>query len=778
MKSFFRKTSQLFLIAALFLLTQPARVSYAASIVVNTNADNATGGDGFCTLREAITNANADSDSSSGDCTAGSGADTITFSISGTIALTSVFPSINTEMVIDGSGQSILISGSGSHIGFIIDSTGDLTLKKITINNGKAGSTGGGIHNSGKLTLMNSTISRNAADSHGGGIYNGGTATITGSSISGNTSNGAHGGGIYNGGTLNISDSTLSGNTSMQAKGGGIYNAGTLEIENSTFSSNTAASEGGGISNHFNLKITNSTFSSNNAIQVLGSGPASSNGGAITNFGGLEITNSTFSGNSVYVEVAGGATDSDAYAYGGAIYSFGSLTISNSTFSQNAATAKASGETAATGGALYSASSGTVISNSTFSDNTVSADQSFPGAWGGAISSSGIMKNSIFSNNTGGDCAGPFSADAYNLDTDGSCDNATQKTVGEIGLGTLADNGGATKTMAIDNTSAAYNAGDNSTCEAKDQRGIARPQNTTCDVGAYEVDSTAPTVISTSLASSYSSPGPTSFTVIYSENVNDGGNGANNDDVTNPANYLLVEAGSNGVFNTTACDAGTVFGVQPDDTQITVNNVTYDENTYTATVNLSTALQAGKYRLFVCGTTSILDLSNLLLNGGTDSTYDFTVSTPSNLPATGFRHGRVTQLPHQPAARAYASTAMTLEIPKLGISTPIVGVPQSESGWDVTWLGNSAGYLAGSAFPTWAGNTVITGHVWDAFNQPGIFAEIKNLKYGDQVQIHAWGVTYTYEVRESKLVTKKNVDAAFQSEEYDWVTLVTLFLRP
>ena len=137
MKSFFRKTSQLFLIAALFLLTQPARVSYAASIVVNTNADNATGGDG--TLREAITNANADSDSSSGDCTAGSGADTITFSISGTIALTSVFPSINTEMVIDGSGQSILISGSGSHIGFIIDSTGDLTLKKITINNGKAG---------------------------------------------------------------------------------------------------------------------------------------------------------------------------------------------------------------------------------------------------------------------------------------------------------------------------------------------------------------------------------------------------------------------------------------------------------------------------------------------------------------------------------------------------------------------------------------------------------------------------------------------------------------
>ena len=74
---------------------------------------------------------------------------------------------------------------------------------------------------------------------------------------------------------------------------------------------------------------------------------------------------------------------------------------------------------------------------------------------------------------------------------------------------------------------------------------------------------------------------------------------------------------------------------------------------------------------------------------------------------------------------------------KLGMSMSIVGVPQSDSGWDVTWLGNSAGYLAGSAFPTWAGNTVITGHVWDAFNCPGAFAELKSLGYGDQVQIHA-----------------------------------------
>ena len=146
---------------------------------------------------------------------------------------------------------------------------------------------------------------------------------------------------------------------------------------------------------------------------------------------------------------------------------------------------------------------------------------------------------------------------------------------------------------------------------------------------------------------------------------------------------------------------------------------------------------------------------------------------PESLPATGFQRGAVSNIPPQPASQAYTETQMLLSIPKLGVEMPIVGVPQSKNGWDVTWLGNSAGYLAGSAFPTWAGNTVITGHVWDAFNRPGAFAQIKSLKYGDQVQIHAWGLVYTYEVRESKLVTAKNVNAVLESNDYDWLTLVT-----
>lgn len=146
---------------------------------------------------------------------------------------------------------------------------------------------------------------------------------------------------------------------------------------------------------------------------------------------------------------------------------------------------------------------------------------------------------------------------------------------------------------------------------------------------------------------------------------------------------------------------------------------------------------------------------------------------PEDLPDTGFPRGEVTSLPAQPASKAYAETTMMLEIPKLGVEMPIVGVPQSDSGWDVTWLGSSAGYLAGSAFPTWEGNTVLTAHVWDSWNQPVPFSELKTLKYGDQFYIHAWGLTYTYEVRAQRLLFPNRVSSVMEHKDYDWVTLLT-----
>ena len=81
-----------------------------ASITVTTGLDSATAGDGLCSLREAIHNANGDTDITAGDCTAGAGADAIDFNIGGggspvAIALTSPLPVILDSVTIDGNTQ-------------------------------------------------------------------------------------------------------------------------------------------------------------------------------------------------------------------------------------------------------------------------------------------------------------------------------------------------------------------------------------------------------------------------------------------------------------------------------------------------------------------------------------------------------------------------------------------------------------------------------------------------------------------------------------------------
>lgn len=266
------------------------------------------------------------------------------------------------------------------------------------------------------------------------------------------------------------------------------------------------------------------------------------------------------------------------------------------------------------------------------------------------------------------------------------------------------------------------------------------------------------------------------LTVTFDQDVVTGGG---LDAADNLDNYLLVEAGLNGTFDTLSCAGGVVA----DDVIQLLASAVYANGAgtgpYIVTLTTYAPLADGTYRLFVCGTTSIWSVAGAQLNNGTsDSIIDFNISsaqggTSSPLPATGFPQGMISSLPVQPVEKAYSASDMILEIPSLNVAAPIVGVPQSADGWDTTWLGQSVGYLYGSAYPTWAGNTVITGHVWDNNNNPGPFAELKDLKFGDQIQIHAFGQTYTYEVRESSLVGPRSTSKVFQHEEYDWLTLMT-----
>jgi len=153
----------------------------------------------------------------------------------------------------------------------------------------------------------------------------------------------------------------------------------------------------------------------------------------------------------------------------------------------------------------------------------------------------------------------------------------------------------------------------------------------------------------------------------------------------------------------------------------------------------------------------------------------FTPTTlPSGLPDTGFAPGQVTVLDPRPDTLVYNSySELWIEIPRLKEKMDIIGVPQVDGGWDVSWLGNDVGWLNGTAFPTYAGNSVLTGHVVDANGLPGPFGSLNKLRFGDQVIIRAWGQRYIFEVRETDTIRPNDTKTALKHETLSWITLLT-----
>jgi hypothetical protein len=230
---------------------------YAATITVNNTNDSGSG-----SLRQALF--------------AAVSGDTIDFSVTGTITLTTGPLAVNKSVTISGPGANVLaIMRSQAAPGFRIFTVGPMSsgpppqvvIEGLTITNGSAlNGDGGGIFNDRRstLTLNNSTISGNSASNRGGGIFNNaGTLAVNGSTISGNSAS-RQGGGICNYAesgllavaTLGVNNSTMSGNASEW--GGAIFNTGNprisntanLAINNSTISGNSAQ-YGGGIFNNY-----------------------------------------------------------------------------------------------------------------------------------------------------------------------------------------------------------------------------------------------------------------------------------------------------------------------------------------------------------------------------------------------------------------------------------------------------------------------------------------------------------------------------------------------
>lgn len=257
-----------------------------------------------------------------------SGADTIVFAVSGTIAINPALGqfSIATNVTIDGPGAGQLtISGADAKRVFSVSSGVTVTVQDVTIADGyvPVGQNGGGISNAGDLTLSSVTIVDNFAGSNGGGVYSGGAGSairIYNSTIANNQA--GWGGGVrvaLPGSTAaEIVGSTIHSNTANNGVGngvaGGVYFTGgagspTALVANTTISGNTALQYSGGLRAHQSavVNVTNSTITLNHA-DIVGGG-FSSVGGSVTTFANTIVLGNT-SGNA-------NNTDGEGVFYGG-----------------------------------------------------------------------------------------------------------------------------------------------------------------------------------------------------------------------------------------------------------------------------------------------------------------------------------------------------------------------------------------------------------------------------------------------------------------------------
>ena len=721
-----------------FIFTLPVQ---AATIEVDTLTDENDGScvDGDCSLRDAIATAVA--------------GDTITFnaSLNGqTITLTLGHIAFSKNLTITGPGaDQLTISGNNANQIFRVTGSSTVNISGLTISNGYHADSGGGIfwQSTGTLTITKSTFSNNNVDFDGGAIvHRGGDIIINECAFTNNTA-GVHGGVIF---------------TNADA------GAQTLSIDKSTFSDNQADKNGGAIANQIDLTITNSTFS-NNTAGVHGGGISFKPFDVAFT---THITNSTLSGNR-------------AKQNGGAIYfqNDGSLSLNNVTITANIADSDKSSPGDGDGGGFFENSD----SEATFQNTILSGNSDEGGE----------------APNCGGDIAGNhLNSQDYNLiqDTTGCTigGTTTNNITGQnANLAALADNGGDTKTHALNTGSPAIDKGNpagcndhNATLLTTDQRSETRPVNGRCDIGAFEA----------------------SLAIIGGGGVPPGGSGGNEDG--NQACGGPCSVGAAGKY-CTFCPGATInvpanavqdgsrvivseLSVSEAGGNLQIGNSIYDIKIYGPDGQLVTSFDPP---LDICIKPSTAALSaagwnfdNLTLfhshaggawNALVDTyEYDgrlcgqvaqlslFTLTTPG-MPATGFAPGVMTTLEVQPADKAYSAMQdFRLEIPSLGVELPIVGVPLGLAGWDVSWLGDAAGYLEGTAYPTWTGNTAITAHVWDVDNQPGPFVDLHTLQHGDQVVVQAFGQRYIYEVLTVVQVSPENLQA-LPHEELDVLTLIT-----
>ena len=215
------------------------------------------------------------------------------------------------------------------------------------------------------------------------------------------------------------------------------------------------ADGGGGILNAGALTLGRVSLNDNEAFGA--------NGGGIRNLGTLNVRNSSINEN-------------DAGDKGGGISNEGSLTILSSTVSNNRAES---------GGGIFSNGPVANLVNVTVARNFAS--------FGANLNARGPVKlvNTILAQpQISSNCDGFVESLGHNLDSDRSCQLFAQGDISGVPaqLEFLQLRGGATPTHPLLPNSPAIDAGDDASAPVRDQRGVPRPQGSSSDIGAFELE--------------------------------------------------------------------------------------------------------------------------------------------------------------------------------------------------------------------------------------------------------------------------------------------------
>jgi CSLREA domain-containing protein len=390
-------------------------------------------------------------------------------------------------------------SGGGVHV-----DVGSAALSDGQILGNTAGQYGGGVYvGDGSATLSGGQIHHNTAG-YGGGVYlDKGRATLTGGEILSNTANN-DGGGVYifgSAGAFTQTGVSIIAYNTATGNGGGVYIANGSATSNAGQIHGNKARYGGGVyvynttaafTQANDATITHNTSTNNGGGLYVYQGSMTSSGGSICN-------NKAGIGGGLYVHQGSvslrGETicNNTAYYGGGGVYQAnGMLTLVNVTLSGNEAT---SITPASEGGGLYVGNGTTVLTYNTIVNNTAADGGRGIHRTGGSV----LLQDTIVAYNGITNCnpgSGPgLTSNGYNLDSGATCGFSAvgdQQNTDPL-LGPLADNGGDTLTHALLDGSPAIDQGTCVTGITTDQRGVSRPQGTTCDIGAFEFDpGTAP----------------------------------------------------------------------------------------------------------------------------------------------------------------------------------------------------------------------------------------------------------------------------------------------